>query len=305
MPRGRTGGFPFLSSLARPPKPPNPSRKRSAAKQNQPRRRLRMAAAGALHAGGRHLLPLRRSPGAPWSHVRSHPISSKPPSGPPPPPPPPPVPPSAAAASRFATPFVAPAGRRGGAVGAGVVRWYLGSIEARPVLTKSVTAAAIFTVADLSSQMITLGSEDSLDLVRTLRMASYGLLISGPSLHLWFNFVSKVFPKKDVVSTLKKMFLGQAVYGPIINSVFFSYNAGLQVGHVVDEEEVALASRGSRCHGTTKVAVHELELLLGTKARLTREWGSPLLGQHAGVTKLLHMLDTWHAPHHLLDAELL
>ncbi|KAG8093214.1 hypothetical protein GUJ93_ZPchr0012g20357 [Zizania palustris] len=190
-----------------------------------------MAPAGALHAGSLHLLPLRRSPGAPWSHVRSHLISAKPRSCPPPPPP---APPSAAAAPRFAVPIVGPVGRRGGAVGAGVVAWYLGSIEARPVLTKSVTAAAIFIVADLSSQMTTLGSEDSLDLVRTLRMASYGLLISGPSLHLWFNFVSKVFPKKDVVNTLKKMFLGQAVYGPIINSVFYSYNAGLQ-GETISE----------------------------------------------------------------------
>jgi protein Mpv17 len=75
--------------------------------------------------------------------------------------------------------------------------------------------------------MYTFGPEESLDLLRMLRMASYGLLISGPTLHYWFNFVSKVFPKKDVVNTLK-MFLGQAVYGPIVNSVFFSYNAALQ-----------------------------------------------------------------------------
>ncbi|XP_062203887.1 uncharacterized protein LOC133906117 [Phragmites australis] len=184
-----------------------------------------MATAGAFHAGGRLLLPLRRSPhGAspsPWSHFRSHLISSKPPLPPPPPPRPYPV------GSAFGPPS-----RKSGAVGAGtgvgVVGWYLGLLDARPVLTKSVTAAAIFTAADLSSQMLTLGPEDSLDFLRTLRMASYGLLISGPTLHLWFNFVSKVFPKKDVVNTLKKMFLGQAVYGPIINSVFFSYNAGLQ-----------------------------------------------------------------------------
>ncbi|VAI28825.1 unnamed protein product [Triticum turgidum subsp. durum] len=76
--------------------------------------------------------------------------------------------------------------------------------------------------------MITLPAEESLDLTRTLRMASYGMLFSGPSLHYWFNFISKVVPKKDVVSTFKKMFLGQAVYGPIINCIFFSYNAGLQ-----------------------------------------------------------------------------
>jgi len=86
----------------------------------------------------------------------------------------------------------------------------------------------------LPCQMCTLGPEGSLDFLRTIRMASYGLLISGPTLHLWFNFISKVFPKKDVVNTLKKMFLGQAVYGPIINTVFFSYNAGLQ-GETVPE----------------------------------------------------------------------
>jgi hypothetical protein len=77
-------------------------------------------------------------------------------------------------------------------------------------------------------QMLTLDPEDSLDFLRTARMATYVFLISGPTLHLWFNFISKLFPKKDVVNTLKKMALGQAVYGPIMKSVFFSYNAGLQ-----------------------------------------------------------------------------
>ncbi|CAN6338419.1 unnamed protein product [Urochloa humidicola] len=194
-----------------------------------------MATAGAFHAGGRLLLPLRRSPygpsPSPWSHFRSHLISSKPPPNAPLPPPLPPARPCPVG------PAFAPTSRKSGAVGAtgaGVVGWYLGLLDARPVLTKSVTAAAIFTAADLTSQMCTLGPEESLDFLRTMRMASYGLLISGPTLHLWFNFISKVFPKKDVVNTLKKMFLGQAVYGPIINSVFFSYNAGLQ-GETVPE----------------------------------------------------------------------
>lgn len=35
----------------------------------------------------------------------------------------------------------------------GFVIWYLGMIESRPVLTKSITASLIFTVADLSSQV--------------------------------------------------------------------------------------------------------------------------------------------------------
>ena len=35
----------------------------------------------------------------------------------------------------------------------GFVGWYLGMIQARPVLTKSLTAGAIFTAADISSQV--------------------------------------------------------------------------------------------------------------------------------------------------------
>ncbi|KAE8815397.1 PXMP2/4 family protein 4-like [Hordeum vulgare] len=224
-----------------------------------------MVTAGALHAGSRVLLPIRRTFSTPWSHVRSHLHSTKPSSAPLPPPPRPP--PSSHAAS---TRFTAAPTRRSGSIGSGVVTWYLGSIEARPLLTKSITAAAIYTVADLTSQvtfcsialspnlhfleetlrdiasyifssvlslplqMITLPPEESLDLIRTLRMASYGMLFSGPSLHYWFNFISKVVPKRDVVSTFKKMFLGQAVYGPIINCIFFSYNAGLQ-GETIPE----------------------------------------------------------------------
>lgn len=76
--------------------------------------------------------------------------------------------------------------------------------------------------------MITLPSPGSFDLIRTTRMAAYGLLILGPSQHLWFNFMSTIAPKRDFLSTFKKIFLGQAVYGPTITSVFFSYNASLQ-----------------------------------------------------------------------------
>lgn len=59
-------------------------------------------------------------------------------------------------------------------------------------------------------------------------MAGYGMLIIGPSLHYWFNFVSRVFPNRDLLSTFTKMGLGQMVYGPIVTTVFFSLNAALQ-----------------------------------------------------------------------------
>ncbi|WOK92338.1 BTB/POZ domain-containing protein [Canna indica] len=114
------------------------------------------------------------------------------------------------------------------AIRGGFVSWYLGMVGTHPVLTKSLTAAAIYIAADVSSQIIMLPTSDSFDFLRTLRMAGYGLLISGPSLHFWFNFVSRILPKRDILTTFKKMALGQAIYGPIITGVFFSLNAALQ-----------------------------------------------------------------------------
>ncbi|XP_041018535.1 PXMP2/4 family protein 4-like isoform X1 [Juglans microcarpa x Juglans regia] len=111
---------------------------------------------------------------------------------------------------------------------AGFVGWYLSKLESRPLITKSISSCLIYTAADLTSQMITLPPLGSFDTVRTLRMAAYGLLILGPSQHLWFNLLSKILPKTDLLTTLKKIIMGQTIYGPAITTIFFSYNAGLQ-----------------------------------------------------------------------------
>ncbi|GMH23715.1 hypothetical protein Nepgr_025558 [Nepenthes gracilis] len=111
----------------------------------------------------------------------------------------------------------------------GFIGWYLGMVKSRPVLTKSVTCSLIYIAADLSSQFISLSSSSQpYDLMRTLRMGGYGMLILGPALHHWFNFMSKIFPRQDLFSTVKKMVLGQTVYGPLMTAFFFSMNAALQ-----------------------------------------------------------------------------
>jgi protein Mpv17 len=40
--------------------------------------------------------------------------------------------------------------------------------------------------------------------------------------------MSSLFPKRDLITTFKKMAMGQTVYGPAMNVVFFSLNAALQ-----------------------------------------------------------------------------
>lgn len=81
---------------------------------------------------------------------------------------------------------------------------------------------------DVFTQSIPQASSESYDLVRTARMAGYGLLILGPTLHYWFNLMSRLFPKRDLITTFKKMAMGQTVYGPTMNVIFFSLNAALQ-----------------------------------------------------------------------------
>ncbi|KAJ6302572.1 hypothetical protein OIU77_016631 [Salix suchowensis] len=78
---------------------------------------------------------------------------------------------------------------------------------------------------------ISLPSSEPYDLERTLRMAGYGLLVIGPSLHFWFGFVSKLLPERDLVTTFKKILMGQTIYEPIMTVVFFSLNARLQGMH--------------------------------------------------------------------------
>ncbi|CAI5529833.1 unnamed protein product, partial [Closterium sp. Naga37s-1] len=66
------------------------------------------------------------------------------------------------------------------------------------------------------------------DAFRTARMAGAGLLLSGPTLHLWFTRIARFIPGTDVPRVLLKIAMGQLLYGPVFNSVFFSINAALQ-----------------------------------------------------------------------------
>ncbi|CAG7860638.1 unnamed protein product [Brassica rapa] len=110
----------------------------------------------------------------------------------------------------------------------GLVGWYLGMVKSRPVLTKGITSSLIYIAADLSSQTIVKKSSDSYDLVRTARMGGYGLCVLGPTLHCWFNFMSRLLPRQDFITTFKKMAMGNIIYGPVMMVTFFSLNALLQ-----------------------------------------------------------------------------
>eukprot|EP00475_Leptophrys_vorax_P024083 TRINITY_DN3313_c2_g1_i2.p3 TRINITY_DN3313_c2_g1~~TRINITY_DN3313_c2_g1_i2.p3 ORF type:complete len:139 (+),score=5.97 TRINITY_DN3313_c2_g1_i2:26-418(+) len=59
-------------------------------------------------------------------------------------------------------------------------------------------------------------------------MGAAGLLVSGPSLHVWFTRIARLVPGTDVPRVLLKIVLGQVLYGPLFTAAFFSGNAALQ-----------------------------------------------------------------------------
>jgi hypothetical protein len=70
--------------------------------------------------------------------------------------------------------------------------------------------------------------------------------------------------------------------------------------HVVDQqEEIPLASRCHRRHRTTKVPVHQLQLLLRAKLGHSRECGTPLLPGEAAIAHLIDMIDMQQHLHQL------
>jgi hypothetical protein len=75
-------------------------------------------------------------------------------------------------------------------------------------------------------------------------------------------------------------------------------------GEVVDEQqEIASSSRCSRCHWATQVPVHELDPLLGSKARFLGKGESSLLRQHADIAEMLHVVKARQASYHPLGTE--
>lgn len=63
-----------------------------------------------------------------------------------------------------------------------------------------------------------------LDLVRTVRMASFGLLFYGPLQHRWYGLLASRFPGTSTPNFLSKVALNQLALGPVVLAASFAWN---------------------------------------------------------------------------------
>ncbi|GJD11587.1 Peroxisomal membrane protein 2 [Galdieria sulphuraria] len=107
----------------------------------------------------------------------------------------------------------------------------------KPVMTKSVTCGILSFAGDVAAQYIEqkYSNRNSsiiihLDMQRTLRFTSFGLLIFGPCAHYWYRLLDHWFPKATTRSLISKVLVDQTLFTPVAIVSVFSYVSLLE-GH--------------------------------------------------------------------------
>ncbi|CAN6335455.1 unnamed protein product [Urochloa humidicola] len=129
------------------------------------------------------------------------------------------------AASCCSDPAPAAGASGGGATGAKDLRfflaWYLMSLDKNPIATKAITSAVLTLAGDLICQLV-IDRVPELDLRRTFVFSFLGLALVGPTLHVWYLYLSKLVTISGASGAIARLMLDQFIFSPIFIGVFMS-----------------------------------------------------------------------------------
>ena len=106
--------------------------------------------------------------------------------------------------------------------------WNLGQIQcfargATPPLTKALTSLTGFTLGDLLAQNFIEDSDKPYDLMRTVRLGSFGFLLHGTTGHYFYGFLDSKLPGTKPQTVATKVLIDQTIWNPIFGLMFFGY----------------------------------------------------------------------------------
>lgn len=107
------------------------------------------------------------------------------------------------------------------AKGLQLVAWYLLSLDKNPVATKAVTSAVLTLAGDLICQLV-IDKVPELDLKRTFVFTLLGLVLVGPTLHVWYLYLSKLVTMSGASGAISRLLLDQFIFSPVFIGVFMS-----------------------------------------------------------------------------------
>eukprot|EP00558_Chaetoceros_sp_UNC1202_P006454 CAMPEP_0197245608 /NCGR_PEP_ID=MMETSP1429-20130617/10343_1 /TAXON_ID=49237 /ORGANISM="Chaetoceros sp., Strain UNC1202" /LENGTH=187 /DNA_ID=CAMNT_0042706139 /DNA_START=78 /DNA_END=641 /DNA_ORIENTATION=+ len=96
-------------------------------------------------------------------------------------------------------------------------------LDAQPLLTKAFTSLVGFTAGDVLAQKFIEDSEKPYDVMRTVRMGSFGLLLHGTTGHYFYGFLDSKMPGTKPVTVATKVAIDQFFWNPIFGLMFFGY----------------------------------------------------------------------------------
>lgn len=96
-------------------------------------------------------------------------------------------------------------------------------LDAQPLLTKCLTSLTGFTVGDILAQSFIESEDKPYDIMRTIRLGSFGLLFHGSTGHYFYGFLDSKLPGTKPVTVASKVFIDQTIWNPIFGCCFFGY----------------------------------------------------------------------------------
>jgi len=106
---------------------------------------------------------------------------------------------------------------------AGLWAAYNAALEKDPLTVKGLTSMIGFLLGDVLAQLFIEKKGDDYDVKRTLKMASFGLLIHGTTSHWFYGKLDGKIPGTDAGAVASKVFIDQVLWNPIFGCMFFGY----------------------------------------------------------------------------------
>jgi len=96
-------------------------------------------------------------------------------------------------------------------------------LSSQPLLTKALTSLTGFTLGDVLAQNFIEDSDKPYDVMRTVRLGSFGFLIHGTTGHYFYGFLDSKLPGTKPVTVATKVITDQVFWNPIFGCMFFGY----------------------------------------------------------------------------------
>jgi protein Mpv17 len=96
-------------------------------------------------------------------------------------------------------------------------------LTSQPLFTKALTSLVGFTAGDVLAQKFVEDADKPYDVMRTVRLGSFGFLCHGTTGHYFYGFLDGKLPGTAPLTVASKVLIDQTIWNPIFGCMFFGY----------------------------------------------------------------------------------